>query len=86
MKIMVTVHRGEFRGHRGDFSMVTVSADVMDKARQFLLLLKEQDIHVIAAYLFGSYAKGTFHRSTGTNHVPEGLPSLKCVICPSTNW
>jgi predicted nucleotidyltransferase len=42
--------------------MATVNADVMDKARQFLLVLKEQGISVTAAYLFGSYAKGNPHK------------------------
>ncbi|MBI4687714.1 MAG: nucleotidyltransferase domain-containing protein [Nitrospirae bacterium] len=42
--------------------MAKVNADVMDKARQFLLVLKEQGINIIAAYLFGSYAKGNPHK------------------------
>ena len=38
------------------------NADVMDKACQFLLVLKEQGINIMAAYLFGSYAKGNPHK------------------------
>ncbi len=42
--------------------MVQINADVMDKARQFLHVLKEQGINVTAAYLFGSYTRGNSHK------------------------